>query len=66
MRGVYPEDVATRETINGDRDALQWAGFALHGVPPERPAGGLELKAVRSRGVPLLRGFGGFDGEASG
>jgi hypothetical protein len=66
VRCVYPEDVATRETVNGYRDALQWAGFALHGVPPERPAGGLELEAVGYLVVKLLGAFRGFDGEASG
>ena len=66
VRGVDPQEVGARETVALHAGQLHGAPFALHGVPPERPAGGLELEAVGSRGVPLLLGFGAFVGYAAG
>ena len=66
VRGVDPKEMGARETVALHAGQLHGAPFALHGVPPERPAGGLELEAVGSRGVPLLRGVGAFVGDATG
>lgn len=66
MRGVDSHEVRAREAIRVELDALDGAPVALHGVPPERTAGGLEVEAVRLDIAPLLSGFGGFVGEASG
>lgn len=66
MGGVDPHEVRAGEAVRVELDALNGARSALHGVGPKRPAGGLEVEAVRLDVLPLLRGFGGFVGEASG